>query len=141
MQLNASEISNLIEQRIGDLQVETQARTEGTIVSLTDGIVRVHGLGEVMQGEMLELPGNTFGMAMNLERDSVGVVVLGGFSTLKKVTPCVAPGEFWKFQSVRNCWGGWLTRLVSPLMARALSNVRLPRRWKKSRRVLLVVNR
>ncbi len=70
MQLNASEISNLIEQRIGDLQVETQARTEGTIVSLTDGIVRVHGLGEVMQGEMLELPGNTFGMAMNLERDS-----------------------------------------------------------------------
>ena len=65
MQLNASEISNLIEQRIGDLQVETQARTEGTIVSLMDGIVRVHGLGEVMQGEMVELPGNTFGMALS----------------------------------------------------------------------------
>lgn len=84
MQLNASEISNLIEQRIGDLQVETQARTEGTIVSLTDGIVRVHGLGDVMQGEMLELPGNTSGMAMNLERDSVGVVVLGGYQHLKE---------------------------------------------------------
>ncbi|MEL0083097.1 MAG: F0F1 ATP synthase subunit alpha, partial [Gammaproteobacteria bacterium] len=84
MQLNASEISNLIEKKIGDLQVETQARTEGTIVSLTDGIVRVHGLGEVMQGEMLELPGNTFGMAMNLERDSVGAVVLGGYQHLKE---------------------------------------------------------
>ncbi|HAC34342.1 MAG TPA: F0F1 ATP synthase subunit alpha, partial [Gammaproteobacteria bacterium] len=84
MQLNPSEISNLIEQRIGDLQVETQARTEGTIVSLTDGIARVHGLGEVMQGEMLELPGNTFGMALNLERDSVGVVVLGGYQHLSE---------------------------------------------------------
>jgi len=84
MQLNPSEISNLIQQRIGDLQVETQARTEGTIVSLSDGIVRVHGLGEVMQGEMLELPGNTFGMALNLERDSVGVVVLGGYQHLSE---------------------------------------------------------
>ena len=84
MQLNASEISKLIEQRIGDLNLESQARTEGTVVSLTDGICRIHGLGEVMQGEMLEFPGDTFGMALNLERDSVGAVILGRYQHIRE---------------------------------------------------------
>jgi F-type H+/Na+-transporting ATPase subunit alpha len=79
MQLNPSEISDLIKQRIEKFEVGTEARTEGTVVSLTDGIVRIHGLGDVMQGEMIEFPGDTFGMALNLERDSVGAVVLGDY--------------------------------------------------------------
>jgi F-type H+-transporting ATPase subunit alpha len=76
-QLSPSEISELIKQRIEKFDVKSEARTEGTILSLKDGIVRIHGLDDVMQGEMLEFEGNTFGMALNLERDSVGAVVLG----------------------------------------------------------------
>jgi F-type H+-transporting ATPase subunit alpha len=79
MQLNASEISELIKKRIEKFEVVTEARNEGTVVSVTDGIIRIHGLADVMQGEMLELPGNTYGMALNLERDSVGAVVLGDY--------------------------------------------------------------
>ena len=79
MKLNPSEISNLIRSRIENFEALTQARTEGTVVSVTDGIARVHGLSDVMQGEMLEFPGNTFGLALNLERDSVGAVVLGEY--------------------------------------------------------------
>jgi len=79
MQLNAAKISELIRQRIEGFEAVTEARTEGTVVSVTDGIVRVHGLADVMQGEMIEFPGNTYGMAMNLERDSVGAVVLGPY--------------------------------------------------------------
>jgi len=79
MKLNPSEISNLIRSRIENFESLTEARTEGTVVSVTDGIVRVHGLSDVMQGEMLEFPGNTFGLALNLERDSVGSVVLGDY--------------------------------------------------------------
>src|SRR3989304_4884998 len=79
MQLNPSEISELIKSKIQSLAVSAEARTEGTIVSVTDGIVRVHGLADAMQGEMLEFPGNTFGLALNLERDSVGAVILGEY--------------------------------------------------------------
>jgi F-type H+-transporting ATPase subunit alpha len=76
-QLNSSEISELIKQRIEKFDIAAETRTEGTIVSLKDGIVRIHGLADVMQGEMLEFAGHTYGMALNLERDSVGAVVLG----------------------------------------------------------------
>ncbi|TCJ12735.1 F0F1 ATP synthase subunit alpha [Parasulfuritortus cantonensis] len=79
MQLNPSEISELIKSKIQNLETGSELRTQGTVVSVTDGIVRVHGLTEVMQGEMLEFPGNTMGMALNLERDSVGAVVLGEY--------------------------------------------------------------
>ena len=78
-QLNPSEISELIKQRIQNFEASAEARTEGTVVSLTDGIARIHGLDDVMQGEMIEFPGGTFGMALNLERDSVGAVVLGEY--------------------------------------------------------------
>ncbi|BBA35574.1 F1 sector of membrane-bound ATP synthase, alpha subunit [Methylocaldum marinum] len=82
MQLNPSEISELIKKRIEQFDIGAEARTEGTIVSVTDGIVRIHGLTEVMQGEMIEFKDNTFGMALNLERDSVGAVVLGAYEHL-----------------------------------------------------------
>ena len=79
MQLNPSEISDLIKKKIENFDLSIEVHTEGTVVSVTDGIVRVHGLSEAMQGEMLEFPGNTYGMALNLERDSVGVVILGAY--------------------------------------------------------------
>src|SRR6202521_4607219 len=79
MQLNPSEISELIKSRIENLGVAAEVRNEGTVVTVTDGICRVHGLSNAMQGEMLEFPGNTFALALNLERDSVGAVVLGAY--------------------------------------------------------------
>ncbi len=82
--LNPSEISELIKDRIKDFKVQSEARTEGTIVSAQDGIVRIHGLADVMQGEMIELPGNTFALALNLERDSVGAVILGDYGHISE---------------------------------------------------------
>ncbi len=79
MQLNSAEISDLIKKRIASFDGATEARTEGTVVGVTDGIVRIHGLADAMSGEMLEFPGQTYGMALNLERDSVGAVVLGSY--------------------------------------------------------------
>ncbi len=84
MQLNPSEISDLIKKKIENFDLNIEAHTEGTVVSVTDGIVRVHGLSEAMQGEMLEFPGNTYGMALNLERDSVGAVILGAYEHISE---------------------------------------------------------
>ena len=82
--LNPSEISELIKLRIKNYNLETESRSEGTIVSLTDGIVRIHGLSDAVQGEMLEFPGGSFGLALNLERDSVGAVVLGPYEHISE---------------------------------------------------------
>jgi F-type H+-transporting ATPase subunit alpha len=79
MQLNPSEISDLIKKKIETFDLSVDAHSEGTIVSITDGIIRIHGLDDALQGEMLELPGNSYAMALNLERDSVGAVVLGPY--------------------------------------------------------------
>lgn len=80
MQLNPSEISELLKSRIQGLATSSDVRTQGTVVSVTDGITRIHGLSDVMQGEMLEFPNNVFGLALNLERDSVGAVILGDYT-------------------------------------------------------------
>ncbi len=84
MQLNPSEISELIKSRIQGLEGNAEVRNQGTVISVADGICRIHGLSDVMQGEMLEFPGNTFGLAMNLERDSVGSVVLGEYEHISE---------------------------------------------------------
>jgi len=84
MQLNPTEISDLIRSRIEQFEAAAEARTEGTVVSLMDGIARIHGLADVMQGEMIEFPGNVFGMALNLERDSVGSVILGDYKSVSE---------------------------------------------------------
>lgn len=83
-QLSPTEISELIKQRIEHFDLKPEVRTEGTIVSVKDGIVRLYGLTDVMQGEMIEFPENTFGLALNLERDSVGAVVLGATEHLSE---------------------------------------------------------
>ena len=84
MQLNSTEISDLIKQRIEKFEAVSEARNEGTIVSVSDGIIRINGLAECMQGEMIELPNGSFAMALNLERDSVGAVVMGPYRDLKE---------------------------------------------------------
>ncbi len=84
MSISATEISELIKKKIQGLDLESEARTEGTVVSLTDGIARIHGLSDVMQGEMIEFPGNTYGLALNLERDSVGAVILGAYQHISE---------------------------------------------------------
>ena len=84
MQLNPSEISELIKSKIQSLDTSSQVRTQGTVVSVTDGICRVHGLADAMQGEMLEFPDNTFGLALNLERDSVGAVIMGAYEQISE---------------------------------------------------------
>ncbi len=93
MQLNASEISELIKKKIENLAAGAEMRTQGTVVSVTDGICRVHGLSDVMQGEMLEFPGNTFGLALNLERDSVGAVILGEYEHITEGDTVKATGR------------------------------------------------
>ncbi|HXD05123.1 MAG TPA: F0F1 ATP synthase subunit alpha, partial [Burkholderiaceae bacterium] len=93
MQINPSEISELIKSKIQNLQVQAEKRTEGTVISVTDGICRVHGLTDVMQGEMLEFPGNTFGLALNLERDSVGSAVLGAYEHISEGDTVKATGR------------------------------------------------
>ncbi|MFC4698773.1 F0F1 ATP synthase subunit alpha [Glaciecola siphonariae] len=84
MQLNSTEIAELIKKRIDQFEVVSEVRNEGTIVGVTDGIIRINGLADVMQGEMIELPGGRYAIALNLERDSVGAVVMGPYSDLQE---------------------------------------------------------
>ncbi|MBP6681757.1 MAG: F0F1 ATP synthase subunit alpha [Halioglobus sp.] len=92
-QLNPSEISEIIKQRIDQLDVSSQARNVGTVVSVTDGIIRIHGLADVMYGEMIEFDGGIYGMALNLERDSVGAIVLGDYKGLAEGQSCTCTGR------------------------------------------------
>jgi F-type H+/Na+-transporting ATPase subunit alpha len=84
MSIKASEISELIKARIADFAPSAQARNVGQVISVTDGIVRIHGLADVRYGEMIEFPQNSFGLALNLERDSVGAVVLGEYQHISE---------------------------------------------------------
>ncbi|MEW5942727.1 MAG: F0F1 ATP synthase subunit alpha [Pseudomonadota bacterium] len=93
MQLSTSEISELIKSRLESFAPGAEARTQGTVISVTDGIVRIHGLSNVMAGEMIEFPGNTFGLALNLERDSVGAVVLGDYEHITEGDVCKCTGR------------------------------------------------
>jgi len=84
MQLNPSEISELIKKRVEGFDASTEARNEGTVVSVADGVVQIHGLNDVMSGEMIEFPGDVYGMALNLEQDSVGAVILGDYEAISE---------------------------------------------------------
>jgi F-type H+-transporting ATPase subunit alpha len=84
MAIKASEISELIRQRIQNFEAKAEARDVGTIIALTDGICRIHGLNDVQYGEMIEFPGNTYGLALNLEQGSVGAVVLGDYKHISE---------------------------------------------------------
>lgn len=92
-QLNPSEISEIIKQRIDQLDVSSEARNEGTVVSVTDGIIRIHGLADAMYGEMIEFEGGVYGLALNLERDSVGAIILGDYRSIVEGQSCSCTGR------------------------------------------------
>ncbi len=115
MQLNSTEISELIKKRIADFEATSEARTEGTVVNVTDGIVRLHGLGEVMSGEMLEFPGDTYGLALNLERDSVGAVVLGDYKHITEGDTVKCTGRILEVPVGRGLLGRVVDALGNPI--------------------------
>jgi F-type H+-transporting ATPase subunit alpha len=115
MQLNPSEISDLIKSRIEKFDLSTEAHNEGTVVSVTDGIVRIHGLADVMSYEMLEFPGNTYGLALNLERDSVGAVVLGDYKHISEGDPVKCTGKVLEVPTGPELLGRVVDALGNPL--------------------------
>lgn len=125
MQLNPAEISDLIKAKIENLSVNAEIRTRGTVISVTDGIVRIHGLSDVMQGEMLEFPGNTFGLAMNLERDSVGAVVLGEYEHIKEGDEVKCTGRILEVPIGRELVGRVVNALGHPIDGKGPINTTL----------------
>ena len=115
MQLNPAEISELLKAKIENLDTKQEVHTRGTVISVTDGIVRVHGLSDVMQGEMLEFPNNTFGLAMNLERDSVGAVVLGEYEHIKEGDEVKCTGRILEVPIGRELVGRVVNALGQPI--------------------------
>ncbi|MDO9467493.1 MAG: F0F1 ATP synthase subunit alpha, partial [Thiobacillus sp.] len=115
MQLNPSEISELIKAKIENLGASSELRTQGTIVSVTDGIVRIHGLSDVMSGEMIEMPGNTFGVALNLERDSVGAVILGDYEHITEGDVVKCTGRILEVPVGRGLLGRVVNSLGQPI--------------------------
>ncbi|MFO6425714.1 hypothetical protein ACLBOM_02165 [Escherichia coli] len=87
----------------------SEAHNEGTIVSVSDGVIRIHGLADCMQGEMISLPGNRYAIALNLERDSAGAVVMGPYADLAEG---MKVNGMWKFRLAVACWAVWLTLWV-----------------------------
>ncbi|GMV58354.1 MAG: ATP synthase subunit alpha [Betaproteobacteria bacterium] len=125
MQLNPSEISELLKSRIQNFGATADIRTQGTVVTVTDGICRVHGLSDVMQGEMLEFPGNTFGLALNLERDSVGAVILGSYEHIKEGDTVKATGRILEVPVGPELIGRVVNSLGQPIDGRGPINAKL----------------
>ncbi|QJR80961.1 F0F1 ATP synthase subunit alpha [Alteromonas pelagimontana] len=115
MQLNSTEIAELIKKRIEQFNVTSEARNEGTIVAVTDGIIRIHGLADVMQGEMIELPGGRYAIALNLERDSVGAVVMGPYADLQEGTKVQSTGRILEVPVGRALLGRVVNTLGEPI--------------------------
>src|SRR3984893_690276 len=124
MQLNASEISELIKSRIQGLGDTAEIRNQGTVISVTDGIVRIHGLSDAMQGEMLEFPGNTFGLALNLERDSVGAVILGDYEHISEGDTVKCTGRILEVPVGRELIGRVVDALGQPIDGKGPINAR-----------------
>jgi len=125
MQLNPSEISELIKNRIQNLDAPVQLRTQGTVVSVTDGICRIHGLSDVMQGEMLEFPKNTFGLALNLERDSVGAVILGEYEHITEGDTVKCTGKILSVPIGPELLGRVVNSLGAPIDGKGPINAKL----------------
>ena len=114
-QLNPSEISDIIKSRIESLDVHAEAQNEGTIVSVSDGIVRIHGLADAQYGEMIEFTGGLYGMALNLERDSVGVVILGDYEGLSEGMTARCTGRILEVPVGRELLGRVVDSLGNPI--------------------------
>ena len=125
MQLNPSEISELIKNRIQNMDAGAQMRTQGSVVSVTDGICRIHGLSDVMQGEMLEFPKNTFGLALNLERDSVGAVILGEYEHITEGDTVKCTGKILSVPIGPELLGRVVNSLGAPIDGKGPINAKL----------------
>ena len=125
MQINPAEISDLLKAKIEKLNTRAEEKTRGTVISVTDGIVRVYGLSDVMQGEMLEFPSNTFGLAMNLERDSVGAVVLGEYEHIKEGDEVKCTGRILEVPIGRELVGRVVNALGQPIDGKGPINATL----------------
>ncbi len=125
MQLNPSEISELLKSRIEGLGASADVRTQGTVVSVTDGITRIHGLSDVMQGEMLEFPNNVFGLALNLERDSVGAVILGEYTGVSEGDPVKTTGRILEVPVGPELCGRVVDTLGNPIDGKGPINAKL----------------
>jgi F-type H+-transporting ATPase subunit alpha len=124
-QLNPSEISEIIKQRIEKLDVTVESRNEGTVVSVTDGIIRIHGLADAMYGEMIEFEGNVYGIALNLERDSVGAVVLGDYKTVAEGQSCKCTGRILEVPVGNELLGRVVDALGNPIDGKGPINAKL----------------
>ena len=124
-QLNPSEISDLIRQRIEGLNVRAEVRNEGVIVGVSDGIVRIHGLADAQYGEMLEFPGGLYGMALNLERDSVGAVILGDYLNLSEGMTARCTGRILEVPVGRELLGRVVDSLGAPIDGKGPINAAL----------------
>ena len=113
--LNPTEISDLIKQRIAEFDVAPQAASEGTVVMVTDGIVRIHGLRDAMSGEMIALPGDSYAIALNLERDSVGAVVLGEYRHIREGDTARCTGRILEVPVGRELLGRVVNSLGEPI--------------------------
>ncbi|MCX5591188.1 F0F1 ATP synthase subunit alpha [Alcaligenes endophyticus] len=125
MQLNPSEISELLKSRIEGLGASSDVRTQGTVVSVADGITRIHGLSDVMQGEMLEFPNNVFGLALNLERDSVGAVILGEYTSVSEGDPVKTTGRILEVPVGPELCGRVVDTLGNPIDGKGPINAKL----------------
>ena len=124
-QLNAAEISEIIKQRITKVDISSEARNEGTIVNVSDGVIRIHGLQDVMYGEMIEFPGGIYGMALNLERDSVGAIVLGDYKSLSEGQTCRCTGRILEVPVGPELEGRVVNALGAPIDGRGPVNAAL----------------
>ena len=125
MQINPAEISELIKSKIQNLPAAAEKRSEGSVISVTDGICRVHGLADVMQGEMLEFPNNTFGLALNLERDSVGSVILGDYQHIKEGDTVKCTGRILEVPVGPELLGRVVNSLGAPIDGKGPINAKL----------------
>lgn len=125
MQLSTSEISELIKTRLENFSTSAEARTQGTVISVTDGIVRIHGLSNVMAGEMIEFPGNVYGLALNLERDSVGAVVLGDYEKITEGDTCKCTGKILEVPVGPELVGRVVNALGQPIDGKGPINAKL----------------
>lgn len=121
--LNPSEISEIIKQRIDSVDITTEARNEGTVVSVTDGIIRIHGLADVMYGEMIEFQNSVYGMALNLERDSVGAIVFGDYEGVVEGQKCQCTGRILEVPIGPDLQGRVVDALGSPIDGRDQLNI------------------
>ncbi|MCR3755931.1 MAG: ATP synthase F1 complex subunit alpha [Sodalis sp. Psp] len=115
MQLNPTEISELIKQRIAQFNMVSEVHNEGVIIAVSDGVIRIHGLDEAMQGEMISLPGNRLAIALNLERDSVGAVVMGPYTDLTEGMKVKCTGRILEVPVGRGLLGRVVNTLGVPI--------------------------